>query len=552
MARLRSFWIRSYPTVVFYWIVFVNRALALDVSAVDKQGQPPPEGALHETYQGITLSIHDQVAALRGSYHFKNDHAEALELTCRFRLGQRELVDGFAYYNGAEKIVGEVLEKQAATEVYEQLADIGRDPGILEQEGEQFRFRVFPVEPKEEKPVELSTVAPLAMHEGWIEYVLPRENLPQGKAVFSLHATITDHLPIAEMQLRGFAGKVDRRSSHEVQVVYESDSAALTQDLVIRYRLAADDYGLRLVTHRDPGGDGEGSFMLIVSPKAAVAEQDVIGRDIVFVTDISGSMSGLPMLQSKQGLEQILKQLSAKDRFEVISFDDEHYATFGHLVEASSSNLLQAATAVQKLETRGGTNIQGALDAALETLKSEQHGRPRAIVFLTDGQGDAPPEVVLASVREHAGSVRIYSFGVGTGVNRSFLQRLADDNRGTATFVQDGAQIASEMQGLYARIAMPLMLNLQLDFGGLPITATYPKQLPDLYRDGEVVVLGRYKPGHGKIKLRGELSEGAKEIALDASFPESEPEHAYVEKLWAQKRIETLLSTLDLRGQAPE
>ncbi len=488
MTRLQRLWLRSYPTLIFYWLVFLNRALALDVSAVDKNGIAPPDGALHESFQSTELAIHDQVAAVHGVYHFKSEHTEPLELTCTFRLGQREMVDGFSYWNGSEKVVGEVLEKQAATQVYQQLSGVRRDPGLLEQEGDQFRFRVFPVAPHEEKLVELSSVAPLAMREGYIEYLLPKENLPRGNAVFSLDAELTDSLPIRDVQTIGFAARVQQISPHDFRVTFESEGQALTQDLRIRYRLATDDYAMRLTTHRDDGGDGEGSFMLVVSPKAAVVQSDVIGRDIVFVTDISGSMQGTPLEQTKQGLQAILKQLSPKDRFEIISFDDEHYPTFGQLADATPENRRVAAGAVSELQVKGGTNIRDALLAALDTLKNRQPGRPRAIVFMTDGQGDAPPEVVLSDVRARDSGVRIYSFGAGEGVNRDFLERLAEDNRGSASFVQNGSQIESEMERLYTRIAMPLIVDLALDFGTLPVSSSYPKRLPDLYRDGEVVV----------------------------------------------------------------
>lgn len=126
----------------------------------------------------------------------------------------------------------------------------------------------------------------------------------------------------------------------------------------------------------------------------------MIGRDIVFVTDVSGSMAGQPLQQSKRGLRHALSQLSARDRFGVVAFDDE----------------------------RG------------------DDGRPRASIFLTDGQGSTPPEVVASEVRARARGTRIYSFGAGDGVNRFFRQRLAEDNRGIATFVQRDQDIEREMR----------------------------------------------------------------------------------------------------------
>ncbi len=547
MATLRK--LSPQLTLLLVCSALPTHARALEVSAVDQEGTPSQ--ALVHSYERLQISIADQVAALQASFQFRNESDAQLELTCSFQLGQRELVDGFSYWNGKERIVGEVLERAAATVVYEELTGVRRDPGILEQEGDRFRFRVFPIEAHELKPVELTTVAPLAMRDGFIEYVIPSANLPTAGAGFELAADITDSMPIAEVQTVGFSGRVVREGPSRVRVRFETSNATLRQDLKIRYRLASPDYGMRLVTHHQPG-DSEGSFMLIVSPKTDRAEHDVLGRDIVFVTDISGSMAGEPLEQSKAGLLEILTQLSPKDRFEVVSFDDESYPLFGQLVAATDQNLDRARVGVTELETRGGTNIHGALLRALTTLQSEQAGRPRAIVFLTDGQGNDPPEVVAADIREKASDVRIYSFGAGDGVNRVFLQRIAEDNRGSATFVQDQSQIADEMKRLYARIAMPLMLDLALDFGALPVSAVYPKRLPDLYRDNEVVVFGRYKPGAGTITLRGRLREGERTFKLTVKLPAEQPEHAYVEKLWATKRVDELLASAALRGEAHE
>lgn len=527
-------------------------ARALELSAVTQAGVDVPAQWVHHTYQGLEVAIHDQLVATRATYRFHNAHEEPVELTCSLSLSQGEMIDGFSYWNGEERIRGEVLERQAASHVYEQLANVERrDPGILEQDGQSFRFRVFPVAPEEEKPVEVRSMSILSRREGWLEYAIPQGNLPAGDGVFSLSLDVTDDLPIVALETLGFEGRVERVSPHHRRVRFEANAAQFDGDLKVRYRLAGDAPALRFVSHR---GDGEdGSFALIVSPQDAVAAQEIVGRDVVFVLDVSGSMDGEPLSQAKAGLDYALSRLNPQDRFEVVAFDDESRSLLGGLRAAEADALTGARTAVLALETGGGTNIDGALSRALELLSQASEGRPQAIIFLTDGQGSTPPEVVAAHVREQSRGVRIYSFGAGAGVNRPFLQRLSDDNRGVATFIQDERQIEQEMRRLYDRIAMPLMVDLSLAFEGLSVHSVYPKQLPDLYADSEVVVVGRFsQAGKGEVVVTGKRADRAERLSLPVSLPKVRAADAPVEKVWAARRIDHLLGTLSLRGQDPE
>jgi len=541
--------------VALVWLVILGAplypAFGLNLSVRTAQGESPGLEKVPLTFQQVEVAIHNQVAAGQSWFHFRNDFEADVEVTCEFALNPEEIVEGFSYFNGDERIVGEVLEKDAAREVYESLTQIQRDPGILEQVGDRFRFQVYPVQPGENKPVELRHLCPLEMREGVVEYLIPRENLPAEETVFSLLVDITDDLPIRDLETVGFEGVVKKFGPRHMRVVFERESASFTEDLRIRYRVQADDYAMRFVAHR-PEGEG-GTFMLLVTPKEAVEESDVIGRDIVFVIDISGSMSGQPLEQTKWALTHILGQLNPDDRFDVVAFDDQTRAFFGGLREATEQNCQSAQASVSDLESAGGTNILRAMRRALKLLEPSRSDRPRAIIFLTDGQGSNPASVIISEVRKRDSSVRVYTFGVGNGVNRPFLERLARDNRGIATLVQNAERLEGEMRRLYERISMPLMVDLDIEFEGLNVHSVYPYRLPDLYRDGEVVIMGRYDhPGRGRVEVRGRLKGEEKTLEMDVVLPDREERFAYTEKLWASRRIAHLMDTIRERGDAEE
>ncbi|MGB0678889.1 MAG: VWA domain-containing protein, partial [Polyangiales bacterium] len=478
-------------------------------------------------------------------------HDKALELSCQLALNGDERVESFAYFNGKERVVGEVLEKQAAAEVYQSLTEVERDPGLLEQEGERFRFRVYPVAPAENKRIDLGTLAHLRTERGWVELRLPKENLPAGQGRFELSVDLSDPLPIEAVQVHGARAQVQRKHARWVQVQLAQDGFQAREDVRIRYRLRQDDYRLSFLAHKDDGAPG--SFMLRLSPKEGQDKRPRVGRDLVFVTDISGSMGGEPLAQSKRGLASMIQRLSPKDRFEVIAFESENHPVFGKLRRATPAAKTKAKQAVAALGSTGSTAIHGALRAAIHTLRQGTRDRPRAILFLTDGQGDTPPAEILASMRQEARSVRIFAVGVGDGVHRPFLKRLAENNRGSVDFVHDAGALARALTQLSARIAMPLLTDLHFSSPGLQLESVYPKHLPDLYQGSSVVLYGRFRaPGQGTVQIRGKL--GGKSIRLQqkVTLPARETKHAYVEKLWAAARVDDLLATLALRGEDKE
>jgi Ca-activated chloride channel family protein len=548
-SRFPGFFIRGFASVclVFVFVFLgVRSAHAIDFTVQQMDGSSPGDGVLRQRMQRLVVAIHNQVAAATTHFQFYSAHKEDLQVSCRLHLVGSERVDGFSYFNGTERIVGEVLEKKAAEQVYEELTGVAKDPGILEQDGDSFRFRVFPVQPGETKPIEIQSSQVLERSEGVLSFVVPRANLPQGDVTFSLSVDVTDDLPIDSVDVEGIQALVKRMGRRHVRVIFEGHGSEINSDITIKYRLVNDDHALRFVTHRD--GASDGSFMLIVTPKDSVEDQEVIGRDILFVTDISGSMSGAALNQSKKGLATIVDKLSRDDRFDIIAFDDEPIPFYGSLREATPSAREDAMQRVNALKTRGGTNIKKALMKGLDLLEAARMApgadpsRPQAIIFLTDGQGSNPPEVVLSEIRKRTTSVRIYSFGAGSGVNRPFLTRLAQANRGLATYIAQDNQIEGAMTRLYERISMPLMVDLKLEFDGVEPNSIYPKQLPDLYKDGEVIIFGRYtQPGSGTIKIRGRLKGEAKVLELPVEFPKSQTDHPHVEKLWAAKRVDHLL-----------
>ena len=102
-------------------------------------------------------------------------------------------------------------------------------------------------------------------------------------------------------------------------------------------------------------------------------------------------------------------------------------------------------------------------------------------------------------------NTRVFTFGVGDDVNASFLDSLADQTRGSSTYVRPAEDIEAKVSGLYAKISHPVLTNLKLtSTSDIQFSEIYPVPLPDLFHGQQLIVFGRFTgKGATAIKLTG-------------------------------------------------
>jgi Ca-activated chloride channel family protein len=148
--------------------------------------------------------------------------------------------------------------------------------------------------------------------------------------------------------------------------------------------------------------------------------------------------------------------------------------------------------------------------------------------------------------------VRLFPFGVGDDVNTILLDTLADQQRGTTGYVRPHERIDEEVSGFYAKIATPVLSNVELDFGDVLVEDTYPYPLPDLFAGTQLILVGRYRlGGGGRITLTGEVNGERQEFRYEGSF-RSEGGDSFIPRLWATRKIGHLLTQIRLHGEREE
>ncbi len=87
-----------------------------------------------------------------------------------------------------------------------------------------------------------------------------------------------------------------------------------------------------------------------------------------------------------------------------------------------------------------------------------QLGRLRSIVLLTDGYIGNELEVIASVQKQLKPGNRLYSFGVGSSVNRFLLDRLAEVGRGTSQVIRQDKPTGEVAEKFFRQINNPLLI----------------------------------------------------------------------------------------------
>ncbi|MEM7396563.1 MAG: VWA domain-containing protein, partial [Verrucomicrobiota bacterium] len=319
------------------------------------------------------------------------------------------------------------------------------------------------------------------------------------------------------------------------------------------YGVSKKDFGLNLLASAK--GKDDGYFMMMLSPTVMPKEDMIIEKDVTFVFDTSGSMAVRKMDQAREALKYCVARLNKEDRFNVVRFSTDVESFRDKLVKANKKNRKEALEFVEDLQARGGTDINGALEAAMHM--NHEKGRPYSIVFLTDGKptiGETDTSSILENLSGCGPeSSRIFVFGVGEKVNTHLLDQISGNHGGVSQYVQPEEDIEVKVSSFVDKISTPVLANLALEVKNVDLNRMHPKKIPDLFGGQQITLFGRYKgDGHVAIKLTGEVNGEKKEYVYEATFPKKQVGHDFIARLWGTRRVGYLLDEIRLHGEAAE
>lgn len=505
----------------------------------------------------VNVTIDNQLATTKIDQVFANPNNRQLEGTYIFPLADEVAVSDFVLYINGKPVKAELLAKDRARSIYEGIVRSMQDPALLEYVGTRaFKARVFPIPPRGERRIQLEYSQVIKADSGLSRYTYPLRTdqytqQPTGSLAVSIdikskHGLKTIYSPTHEVA-------VNRKDDNRANISYEGTDVQVLRDFACYYSLSDKDFGIDLITHREDV-DEDGYFMLLISPKFEVNKKEIVEKDFIFILDRSGSMKGKKIEQAKKALRFCINNLNDGDRFNLITFNTD-VDPFSERLDSVKKIRKDALAFVDGIVANGGTNINGALQAALEEKPDPK--RPRIIVFLTDGEAtvgvtDTPNILKNVSVANNDKS-RIFVFGVGYDVNVDLLDKMSAQNSGTRQYVKPEEDLEIAISSFYTKVSEPVLVNLDLDIRNIKLKDFYPKKLPHLFRGSQLTVLGRYVgTGEADLVLSGDINGKTHEFSNKTEFPRQQSDHQFMPRLWAQRKVAYLVDEIRLNGENKE
>jgi len=306
------------------------------------------------------------------------------------------------------------------------------------------------------------------------------------------------------------------------------------RDFILRYTLSGSAPQAGLLAHRDARG---GTFSLLIEPPLAPADADITPREMVFVLDTSGSMSGLPIEASKTFMRHALKALRPADYFRIIRFSNNASEFTSGPVPATYSNVAAGLAYVNRLSADGGTEALSGLHQAYGVAQAP--GTLRIVVFLSDGYVGNEPEI-LRLVSASVGQGRLYAFGIGTAINRYLIEEMARHGRGLSRVIDPTEKSHEAAIQFASRLKTPVLTDIAIDWGSLKPLDVTPALIPDLFEGDSIRIQGRFEAaGTHLVKVSGRVNGRPALLPLRIDLPAEATgaSREAIPLIWARSRI---------------
>uniref|UniRef100_A0A2I3HL27 Inter-alpha-trypsin inhibitor heavy chain 4 n=1 Tax=Nomascus leucogenys TaxID=61853 RepID=A0A2I3HL27_NOMLE len=494
------------------------------------------------------------------------------EATFQMELPKKAFITNFSMIIDGMTYPGIIKEKAEAQAQYSAAVAKGKSAGLVKATGrnmEQFQVSVS-VAPNAKITFELVYEELLKRRLGVYELLLkvrPQQLGPTSCLQMDIHIFEPQGISFLETESTFMTNQLvdalttwqNKTKAHirfkptlsQQQKSPEQQETVLDGNLIIRYDVDRAISGGSIQIEN-------GYFVHYFAPEGLTA----MPKNVVFVIDKSGSMSGRKIQQTREALIKILDDLSPRDQFNLIVFSTEAIQWRPSLVPASAENVNKARSFAAGIQALGGTNINDAMLMAVQLLDSSNQeerlpdGSVSLIILLTDGDptvGETNPRSIQKNVREAvSGRYSLFCLGFGFDVSYAFLEKLALDNGGLARRIHEDSDSALQLQDFYQEVANPLLTAVTFEYPSNAVEEVTQNNFRLLFKGSEMVVAGKLQdqgPDVLTATVSGKLPTQNITFQTESSVAEQEADfqspkyifHNFMERLWAYLTIQQLL-----------
>lgn len=527
----------------------------------DASGQSQGFCPLKQT--NVKAEISGPLARVNVTQRFHNPSSHKIEALYTFPLPHEAAVDDMTMRIGDRVVKGKIKRRDEARRIFEAARNRGQLASLLDQERPNiFTQAVTNIPPGAEVVITISYVEAMPYEAGNYSFVFPMvvgpryspagtnparitpPVTPEGTRAghdITLDVAIDAGVPIEKIASPTHDVEVKQSAPAKAFVHLKNLAAIPNKDFVLKYDVAGLKIADALLTHKDDRG---GFFSLILQPPDRPATAEITPKELVFVIDTSGSMHGYPLDKVKEVVKLAFDGMNPRDTFNLITFSGDEHILFPQPVPATRENIQTAWEFLKSRQGRGGTEMMKAIRAALDPTDKQDH--VRIACFMTDGYVGNDMEII-AEVKKHP-NARVFSFGIGSSVNRYLLEGMAKHGRGEVEYVALNADGSAAARRFHERVRNPLLTDIAIDWNGLPVSDVYPGYQPDLFSAKPLVITGRYtNAARGVIRLKGKVAGRPYVREIAVNLPASEPRHDVLATLWARTKVNDLMAQ-DLTG----
>ena len=518
----------------------------------------------------VEIAVSGVIADVKVVQTYRNEGSRPINASYVFPASTRAAVYGMRVRIGDQIIVARVKEREAAKQEFDEAKKEGKSATLLEQNRPNvFSMSLANIMPQDQIEIELRYTELLVPTDGVYEFVYPtvvgpRYSSPtesaaskkdgaaankdgwvespythQGeKPSSTLHIStrVSAGVPIQELSC----------ASHQIAPQWESPTVAQlmlndadpfqgNRDFILRYRLAGEQIASGLILYQ---GEDENFFLYMAQPPLRVASADIPAREYIFVVDVSGSMEGFPLNTSKQLLRDLIGQLRPTDLFNVVLFAGDSTVLSANSLPANQENISSAIKLLEEQRGNGGTELLPAVTKAMSLPREENVSR--SIVLVTDGYISGE-QGVFDYIRENLNQCNVFSFGIGSSVNRYLIEGVAKAGMGEPFIVTEESEAPAVAAKFREYIQSPVLTDIEIRPVGFDVYDVHPARLPDLLAARPVILFGKWRgPVTGSFELHGTTGHGEYVTSLDVAGVQPDETNRALRYLWARSRISEL------------
>lgn len=506
---------------------------------------------------GLDVIVDGQKAKCTLKYVIYNPGNRDIEVDFLAPLPEGGTVTGLVLFDGKQEMKGNVYNKDEALKIYQQIVSALKDPALLEYAGrDTFRARIFPVPANGRQTLELRFDYLVPKNDGQLAFSFPIAGpMTQGREPLQdIHVVIKNSPSLSGIYSPIAGTEIKHKAGEDATIAFQSENAPAMDLFRLFFKTDAGPMGGLVLSHK-PEKDEDGFFLFLADPALTVNDKDKVAKNVIFVLDKSGSMSGSKFKQATDALQFILERLDDRDSFNLVDYNGSIASWKPELMNMNADNRRSAQTYIDNLRAGGMTNIEGALKTSFKMINDPN--QPNYIIFLTDGQPTEGEqnEMKLAEIAKTVNindKARLFSFGVGYDVNARLLDRLSGQAGGTSVFVKPDENLEASVSSFFAKITTPALTRPALT-GTLNTNRVLPEVLPDIFTGQQLVVVGRYpKGGETSFTLTGRNGDKTETYTYKVNLANGPTDDGqFIASLWAQRRIGELLDQIDMKGGQP-